>query len=85
MDIGALIAPLFSALCAFAGSWLAFSTRLTRVETKLESIEIKQDKHNEVIERTYRLENDMSTAWKRHDELVGRINRIEEGRRYELG
>lgn len=77
IDISVLVGPVLSALCAFAGSWLAFSTRLTRVETKLETIEAKQDKHNDVIERTYKLESDQATAWKRHDELADRVEKIE--------
>ena len=74
IDINALVGPVASALCAFAGSWLAFSTRLTRVETKLESIEAKQDKHNMVIERTYKLESDIDTMWHRHDELKDEVH-----------
>lgn len=77
IDVNSLVGPGLSAVCAFAGSWLAFSTRLTRVETKLEVIEKKQDKHNDTIERTYKLESDMATAWKRHDELAERVDRIE--------
>ena len=81
IDASSFIGPAISALCAFAGSWLAFSTRLTRVETKLEAIEAKQDKHNGTIERTYRLESDMATAWKRHDELADRVEKIEGARK----
>ena len=77
IDVNSLIGPVLSAICAFGGSWLAFSTRLTRVETKLEAIEAKQDKHNGMIERTYKLESDMSTVWKRHDELADRVEKIE--------
>lgn len=77
IDVNSLVGPAVSAACAFAGSWLAFSTRLTRVETKLEAIEAKQDKHNGMIERTYKLESDMATVWKRHDELADRVEKIE--------
>lgn len=56
IEPSAFIGPVISAICAFAGSWLAFSTRLARVETKLETIESKQDKHNNVIERVFKVE-----------------------------
>lgn len=59
VELSVFIGPAISAICAFAGSWLAFSTRLAKVETKLDSIEKKQDKHNNVIERVYKLESEL--------------------------
>lgn len=56
IELADIISPLIAAACAFAGSWYAFSTRLAKVETKLDIIEKKQDKHNDVIERTYKAE-----------------------------
>lgn len=76
IDINALVGPVASALCAFAGSWLAFSTRLTRVETKLESIEAKQDKHNNLIERMALVEQDDKAQWRRIDEVRGEMETI---------
>ena len=60
VELSVFIGPVISAICAFAGSWLAFSTRLARVETKLEAIEAKQDKHNNVIERVFKVEERLS-------------------------
>lgn len=60
LELSDFIAPLFTGIFAFAGGWLAFSTRLTKVETKLDTIEKKQDKHNDVIERTYKIEERLS-------------------------
>ena len=60
IELSVFIGPVISAICAFAGSWLAFSTRLARVETKLEAIEAKQDKHNNVIERVFKVEERLS-------------------------
>lgn len=53
IDISVFIGPIISAICAFAGSWLAFSTRLTRVETKMDDLAEDVRKHNGVIERMY--------------------------------
>lgn len=47
--IGILIAVVIQ------GLYLAF--KIGRFEQKLETLEQKQDKHNNLIERTYRLEN----------------------------
>ncbi|MEG0791689.1 MAG: hypothetical protein RSG23_08670 [Gordonibacter sp.] len=78
IDASVLISPVATAICAFAGSYLAFATRLTRVETKVDVLSNHVEKHNEVVERTYKLESDMATCWKRHDELAERVEKQED-------
>lgn len=56
IELSVFIGPVISAICAFAGSWLAFSTRLTRVETKMDMLSEEVHKHNGVIERMYKAE-----------------------------
>ena len=41
---------------------------LAEVRKDIQRLEEKQDKHNNLIERTAVLERDMKTAWKRIDE-----------------
>ena len=65
IELSVFISPAISALCAFAGSWFAFTNRLTRVETKLDAIEKKQDKYNDVIHRTFVVEHDVKNIY--HD------------------
>lgn len=52
----AFIGPGISALCAFGGAWLAFSNRLTALETKIDMLSADVAKHNSIVERTYKLE-----------------------------
>jgi len=78
IDVSLIIGPFASALCAFVGSWFAFSTRLTRVETKIDELTKQVEKHNGVMERTFKLESDMSTVWHRHDELKEELERVRE-------
>ena len=47
------------------------------IKVKIEELEKKQDKHNQLIERTFKLESDMGTVWKRYDDMSGRIERLE--------
>lgn len=82
IEISAFIGPVISAICAFAGSYLAFSTRLTRVEEKVSHLTNKMDdlsenvnKHNKVIERTYRLEERMDSALHSLDEVKDEVHR----------
>ena len=75
IELSTFIAPAISALCAFAGAWFAFTNRLTRVETKLDTIEKKQDKHNDVIERTYKIEERLTYIDHAIDDIKKDIHR----------
>lgn len=75
LSLASFIGPAFTAICAFAGSWLAFSTRLTRVEEKVDGLRDDVNKHNKVIERTYRLEERMDSALHSIDEVKDEMHR----------
>lgn len=75
LSLASFVGPVISALCAFAGSWLAFSTRLTRVEEKVDSLTTSVNKHNEVIERTFKLEERMEGALHSLDDLKDEVHR----------
>lgn len=81
-DVATLIVPALSALLSAAsvagGVYVAISNRLSVLETKMDALSDKVEKHNSVIERTYKLETDAATAWKRHDELAERVERLED-------
>ena len=74
-DISSFIGPVVSAICAFSGSWLAFSTRLTRVEEKVDGLRGEVNKHNKVIERTYRLEERVDSVLHSIDEVKDEVHR----------
>ena len=84
LDVATLIGPALSALLSAAsvagGVYVAISNRLSVLETKMDALSDKVEKHNSVIERTYKLETDAATAWKRHDELADRVERLEDMR-----
>lgn len=84
LDVTTLIVPALSALLSAAsaagGVYVAISNRLSVLETKMDALSDKVEKHNSVIERTYKLETDAATAWKRHDELADRVERLEDTR-----
>lgn len=76
--IGPIVSGGISAILAAVGVYVAIVTRLTRLETLIDQLRDETAKHNEVIERTYKLEADMATSWKRHDELTARVERLEQ-------
>ena len=83
-DVTTLIVPALSALVSAAsaagGVYVTISNRLSVLETKMDALSDKVEKHNSVIERTYKLETDTATVWKRHDELADRVERLEDMR-----
>lgn len=57
-------------------------TRLTRLETKLDGLADTVEKHNKVVERTFKIESDLNTAFKHIDRMrddVDKINTIKLG------
>ena len=77
---GPIVSALLSAASAAGGVYAAITNRLSVLETKMDALSEEVEKHNSVIERTYRLETDAATAWKRHDELADRVERLEDMR-----
>lgn len=69
MDWSSIIVGVVTGLCALAGTYLAHNKTTALILYRLEQLEIKQDKHNSLIERTYKLESDLKTAFVRIDEL----------------
>ena len=77
-EISTFVAPLVTALLTGIGIYVAMSNRLSVLETKMDALAKKVEKHNNVVERTYKLESDLSIAWRRHDELADRVGRLED-------
>lgn len=78
MDITPYLGPIVTALIAFGATYAAFNARLAKTEQKLDDLKDQVQKHNQIVERTYRLESDMATACKRIDELREKDTRIED-------
>ncbi len=71
--IGAILALVGSLVGTFAG--IVTSSKLT--EYRIKELEKKQDKHNAVIERTYKLEERMEIIEERQKVANHRINDLE--------
>ena len=78
MDLSPYIGTIVTIALAFVGFYGMVSTRLARTEQRIEDLVNVVEKHNEVIERTYKLETDVGTAFKRIDELKARDEKLEQ-------
>ena len=76
---------IISALIALSGSLLGtlggimVSNKLTAY--RLEQLEKKVDKHNNVLERVALMEQNEKTIWQRVDELRNEVHEMKEGER----
>lgn len=88
MDITPFISPLVTIALAVVTAYIATNAsnnhkfeelRVQNAEQTalLKALKEQVEKHNGVIERTFKLESDMHTAYKRIDELKERDEKIE--------
>ena len=50
--VGGLVGAVFSAV----GVYVAITNRLTKTETLIEELSARVEKHNQIVQRTYKLE-----------------------------
>ena len=74
-----LIGPVLTAIITAGGVYAAITNRITRLETLIEQLKAEVEKHNQVVERTYKVEQDVTNLYHRYDELRDGINHIKEG------
>ena len=72
MDIGPYLGPLATVVIAALTFYSAVTSRLTRIETKMDDLAEDVKKHNSVVERVVILERDNKAIWRNIDDLKGR-------------
>lgn len=69
MDWFSYLAPFLTAAMAVIGTYVTMNGKIIKLETKIDVIERKQDKHNNFMERLAILEKDNEAQWHRIDDL----------------
>ena len=69
----AVIPAVVTGLLSLAGVYLANRKSAALMEYRLKQLESKVDKHNQVIERTFKLEGRMTEAEHEISDLKGKI------------
>lgn len=72
MDITPYIGTIVTVIIAVGSVYAAISSRLARLETMIDTLTQTVNKHNNIIERTYKLETEVTNIYHRIDELKGR-------------
>lgn len=74
MDITPYIGTIVTVIIAVGSVYAAISSRLARLETMIDTLTQTVEKHNNIIERTYKLETEVVNIYHRIDELKERTN-----------
>ena len=72
-----VMAALLTGVFSFFGTWLINNKTLAILQERISQLEKKQDKHNQLIERMYKLEGDVDIAFERIKENAEDINKLE--------
>lgn len=73
MDWGSFLPALLTAVASLVGVYLANRKSAAVMEYRLKALEDKVNKHNNIIERTYKLEGQMTEVQHEITELKGRV------------
>lgn len=73
--IGPLASGLISAVLAAVGCYIAVTNKLTKLETMVADLRGDVEKHNNLMERTYKTEQDVTNLYHRVDRIEGRCER----------
>ena len=72
-----VMAALLTGVFSFFGTWLINNKTLAILQERISQLEKKQDKHNQLIERMYKLEGDVDIAFERIKENADDITKLE--------
>ena len=75
MLIGPIASGVVSAVLAEFGCYIAVTNRLTKLETMIADLRADVERHNSIIERTYKAEQDITNIYHRVDRIEGRCER----------
>lgn len=73
--IGPILSGVISAVLAAVGCYVAMTNRLTRLETMIADLRTDVERHNAIVERTYKAEQDITNLYHRVDRIEGRCER----------
>lgn len=69
MDLTPYIGNIITVIIAVGSVYAATVARLTRLETLIESLRAEVEKHNQIVERTYKLETEVTNIYHRLEDL----------------
>lgn len=84
MEASDFIAPAITVVGAVIVFYATVNARLAKIETLISVLSTNVEKHNNVIERTHKLESDLRTAFNRYDELSRDVQEIKKQHEHDM-
>ena len=69
MDLSTIIVAILALIGTLGGSYMANNKTTAVIEEKIKRLTERVEKHNQLVERTYKIESDLRTVFIRIDEL----------------
>lgn len=75
-----ILSAVITAVVSAVSVYVSLNSRIAVIETKIDTLSKRVEKHNNMVERTYILERDMKTAFKQIEEIKRDIQALEHKR-----
>ena len=69
MELSTIIVAMLALVGTLGGSYMAHNKTTAVIEEKIKHLAERVEKHNQLVERTYKIESDLRTVFIRIDEL----------------
>ena len=69
MELSTIIVAILALIGTLGGSYMANNKTTAVIEEKIKRLTERVEKHNQLVERTYKIESDLRTVFIRIDEL----------------
>jgi hypothetical protein len=78
-DLAPYIGTVITVVIAVVSVYVGISSRLAKLETLVSELSKDVEKHNNLVERTYKLETDVSNLYHRYSEIRTDVNHLKIG------
>lgn len=78
IDLAAFVTPILTALITGVSIYVGMSEQIAVVKTEIKNLTKQVEKHNSIVERTFKIESDTATMWRRIDELRDELHELRE-------
>ena len=79
MDITPYLGTIVTVLIAVGTVYAGFSSRIAKLETLIDELRKSVEKHNQVVERTVKLEGDVDNLYHRYAEIRDDVKELKIG------
>lgn len=73
-----ILSAVITAVVSAVSVYVSLNSRIAVIETKIDTLSKRVEKHNNMVERTYILERDVKTIFNQLSEIKSNIEKLEQ-------